>query len=144
MTGYLQGKRVVRRDLRTLGRRERAVYNLFRDAYFPSAEFWRVGFPILGEGVSLMLTRGRGWRSYGLVRRRIDLVYKDKAGVHVVEFKVTVGPAAIGQVLLYRDYIERTFPETRPVQCRLAGFSVESDILGLCRRLGIVVDLFSS
>ena len=133
-----------RREMRTLGKKEAAVYRSYHAVHHQNGQPWIVGAVLPGPteykdvgGISKMFRPG-------IKERRADLIHKENGILKVVEFKVHIDHQAVGQVLLYGALIERNWRPESEIRLIIAGREIENDVAELCKKLDIEYELYST
>ena len=133
-----------RREMRTLGKKEAAVYRSYHAVHHQNGQPWIVGAVLPGpmeyrdtSGIGKMLRPG-------IKERRADLIHHEDGVIKVVEFKEHVDHQAVGQVLLYGDLIKSNWHPESEVRLIIAGNEIESDVAELCKKLHIEYELYST
>jgi hypothetical protein len=110
-----------------------------------AAGYDRVEFNVrLGKGMELPAGASELDQRVALAlsQKRADLVAFREASVAIVEVKVRISPAVIGQLHVYRDLLTEQLGSGRVLDSWAIGVDIQPDLRPTIERQGIVVELF--
>jgi len=110
-----------------------------------AAEYDSVEFNVrLGQGIVLPETADPSMKLFAqaVSTKKADIVLKKGAAVTIVEIKIRVGGAALGQLQLYRHLYLAEHPAAENVRLIVAAQYLEPDVADVYRAHDVAIELF--
>ena len=98
----------------------------------------------LGEGIVLPESADESMKLFAAAvsTKKADMVLRRGADATIVEVKIRVGGAALGQLVLYRDLYRKKFPDVGDVRLIVAGQFLEPDVAATYQAHDIAIELY--